>query len=59
MLYDIVVTVKVGPAEKEFFVHKGLISHRSEYFRGAFNGNFKEEFEPMVVLKDEDVKVSK
>jgi hypothetical protein len=43
--------VKVGQSEK--IVHKGLICHYSEYFRGAFEGGFKES-EGLVTLGDED-----
>lgn len=51
-LYDTIATVKVGPAAKEFHVHKGLICHYSQFFRGAFKGGFKES-EGVVTLADE------
>lgn len=38
----VIVDVGRGPALKEFHVHKGLLCHYSEYFRGALKGGFQE-----------------
>lgn len=50
------VIVKVGPLEKEFHIHKGLICHYSEYFRDAFKAGFQES-EGMVKLNQDEVDV--
>ncbi|TID26889.1 50s ribosomal protein l17 [Venturia nashicola] len=55
-LYDTMVIVKVGPSEKEFHIHKGLICHYSEFFRGAFKGGFQEN-EGAVTLDEDRVDV--
>ncbi|KAL8852197.1 MAG: hypothetical protein Q9221_002907 [Calogaya cf. arnoldii] len=49
-----VVTVLVGPDETPFHIHKGLLCSKSEYFRAAFEGSFKEAKEGKIHLKDEE-----
>lgn len=56
-LYDRVVTVLVGPEQKIFHVHRGLICHYSTYFRGAWKGEFREAHEEVVKLENDEVKV--
>lgn len=52
------MTVKVGPEEKQFYVHKTLLTHHSEYFRKALQpGRFKEGQEGIVCLEDVDASV--
>ncbi|KAL8693323.1 MAG: hypothetical protein Q9218_001842 [Villophora microphyllina] len=53
-LTDEVVTILVGSDEKPFYVHKALLCSRSEFFRAAFGGLFKEATEKQVRLPDED-----
>ena len=36
------VTVLVGPEKRRFDLHKGLITSRSDFFKAAFMGKFKE-----------------
>ncbi|KAF2435921.1 hypothetical protein EJ08DRAFT_692493 [Tothia fuscella] len=52
-LFDELVTIEVSPEKKLFQIHKGLICHHSEYFRGAFKGGFKESESKLVTLKEE------
>ncbi|KAL8881014.1 MAG: hypothetical protein Q9198_001696 [Flavoplaca austrocitrina] len=56
-LADEVVTILVGPEETPFRIHKGLLCCKSEYFRAAFEGSFKESTEKSVHLRDDDPKV--
>ena len=45
----------VGPEESLFTVHKSLLCHYSDFFRGAFlNDVFEEAKEGVVRLKEED-----
>ncbi|KAK5114023.1 hypothetical protein LTR85_010329 [Meristemomyces frigidus] len=53
---DSTVTVVVGFEQVRFTVHKGLICRYGDFFRGAFEGNFKEGEEQEVELKQESVK---
>ncbi|KAL9024693.1 MAG: hypothetical protein Q9180_007835 [Flavoplaca navasiana] len=53
-LVDEVVTILVGPEETPFRIHKGLLCSKSEYFRAAFEGSFKETTEKSVHLRDDD-----
>ncbi|CAD0056030.1 unnamed protein product [Aureobasidium pullulans] len=46
--------IVVGPEEREFLIHKGLLCHYSEYFRGALSGSFKEGLEGAVPMPQED-----
>jgi hypothetical protein len=43
--------------EEGFLIHKDIIIFYSEYFRGAFNGNFSEAVERKISLADERVDV--
>ncbi|KAI4268111.1 MAG: hypothetical protein LQ337_008031 [Flavoplaca oasis] len=56
-LADVVVTVLVGPEETAFRIHKGLLCSKSEYFRAAFEGSFRESTEKKIQLRDEDSKI--
>lgn len=51
------VTVLVGPEETAFRIHKGLLCSKSEYFRAAFEGSFRESTEKKIQLRDEDSKI--
>ncbi|KAL8890625.1 MAG: hypothetical protein Q9215_002271 [Flavoplaca cf. flavocitrina] len=53
-LADEVVTILVGPEKTPFRIHKGLLCSKSEYFRAALEGFFKESTEKSVHLRDED-----
>lgn len=44
----------VGPEEKSFFAHEGIITHHSAFFRAACSGNFKESKERVVRLSTAD-----
>ncbi|KAF2642245.1 hypothetical protein P280DRAFT_260688 [Massarina eburnea CBS 473.64] len=49
-----IVTVKVGPDQhqQDFQIHKALLTHHSEYFRAALQGEWKEAEDRVVVLDD-------
>ncbi|KAI5206363.1 hypothetical protein E4T39_02519 [Aureobasidium subglaciale] len=49
------VTVEVGAENKGFTIHKNLLCFYSDYFRGAFNGNFKEANEKKMSLPDDNL----
>lgn len=51
------MSVKVGPSQKEYQVHKGLLCYHSEYFRGAFEGGFQESKDGVANLETENVVV--
>ncbi|KAL8759125.1 MAG: hypothetical protein Q9199_001007 [Rusavskia elegans] len=53
-LTDEVVTVLVGLEETPFHIHKGLLCSKSEYFRAAFEGSFKEATEKKIHLEEDD-----
>ncbi|KAF2635856.1 hypothetical protein P280DRAFT_522630 [Massarina eburnea CBS 473.64] len=48
------VNIIVGAEKKRFLIHKDIICHHSEYFRVAFNGEWKEADDKDVVLEDVD-----
>jgi len=48
------VKVFVGPERKLFNLHEDLLCNRSEYFRSAFKGSFKEGSEKEIDLEEED-----
>lgn len=52
-LYDSLVVVLVGPESQRFDLHKGLICARSDFFRAALNGHFKEA-EGKIELPEQD-----
>jgi len=52
--YGPVITVRVGAKLKEFRVHKGLLCHRSLYFKNAFNGKWAESDKNSTDLPDDD-----
>lgn len=47
-------TIIVGEDKKVFAVHETLLTHFSEFFRAALNGNFKEAMDKRITLEDED-----
>jgi BTB/POZ domain len=49
-----VVTIKVGPQEIPFIIHKSIICSASPFFRRALEGQFKEGEESVVSLPEED-----
>jgi hypothetical protein len=53
-----IVAISIGPEKKLFRVHKDLICHHSEYFRTAYNGQWKES-ESGVALEDVETEVFK
>ncbi|KAL9121217.1 MAG: hypothetical protein Q9187_002226 [Circinaria calcarea] len=57
--FDNIVIVLIGREKVKFELHKGLLMYYSEYFRGAFNGSFKEAEENTVHLPEEKVEVFK
>lgn len=46
------IIVTVGTEEKRYTLHKKLLLHHSEYFRGALSGNFRETDNGVVPLDD-------
>lgn len=44
----------MGPELQRFGLHRGLLCHRSAYFKAALNGNFELAEDGVVVLDDED-----
>jgi hypothetical protein len=46
------VIVRVGAEAKKYTLHKRLLAHHSEYFRGALSGNFRETDDGVVLLDD-------
>ncbi|KAH9215359.1 hypothetical protein DL95DRAFT_408542 [Leptodontidium sp. 2 PMI_412] len=51
---DEIVTIHVGPKQKNFTVHKKLLCDRSEFFSKAFNGEFKEATDGVMYLPEDD-----
>lgn len=51
------VQVEVGPEERKFTLHKGLLCAFSSYFKAALEGGFKEAEEQVIRLPEDDVKV--
>ncbi|KAJ4378225.1 hypothetical protein N0V86_005925 [Didymella sp. IMI 355093] len=49
-----VVTVEVGPERVKHFIHKALLEEKSEYFKKALNGPWKEAEDKVVFLDDVD-----
>ncbi|CAD0088398.1 unnamed protein product, partial [Aureobasidium mustum] len=49
-----IVTVEVGPQKQAFSIHKDLLCFYSDYFRGAFDGSFKEAVDGKIWLEKED-----
>ncbi|KAG9954075.1 hypothetical protein KCU85_g605, partial [Aureobasidium melanogenum] len=49
-----IVTVEVGPQKQAFSIHKDLLCFYSDYFRGAFEGSFKEAVDGKIWLEKED-----
>lgn len=47
-----IVTVKVGPEETPFNVHKDLLTSCSPYFKAAFEGRFREASDKTIALPD-------
>ena len=46
--------VIVGTERKKYTLHERLLTHHSQYFRGALSGNFKESDDRVVTLEDAD-----
>lgn len=53
-LFETIVTVLVGPDEKSYSLHKGLLCKHSSYFRAALTGSFVEATTQTVRLDEED-----
>ncbi|KAL8906876.1 MAG: hypothetical protein Q9171_006091 [Xanthocarpia ochracea] len=53
-LVDEIVTIKLEPSNKIFYIHKGLLCHHSSVFRAMMEHDWKEKQEGIVTLKDED-----
>ncbi|KAL8859473.1 MAG: hypothetical protein Q9178_004151 [Gyalolechia marmorata] len=53
-LVDEIVTIKLEPSNKTFYIHKGLLCHHSSVFRTMMEHDWKEKQEGIVTLKDED-----
>ncbi|KAF2499043.1 hypothetical protein BU16DRAFT_523639 [Lophium mytilinum] len=52
---QVTVTLIIGPDATPFDIHRELLCKRSEFFRGAFKGGFKEAGERSMVLEDVSV----
>lgn len=50
--YRGMASVVVGPARREFVVHKDLLIFYSDYFRAAFDGSFSESITSKIELLD-------
>ncbi len=55
--FDDIITIKVGPAAKEFKLHEGLLCDASSYFTAALRGKFIESHDRCVVLPEDDANV--
>ncbi|THW92588.1 hypothetical protein D6D15_03075 [Aureobasidium pullulans] len=55
--FQTIVTIEVGVEKKAFMVHKDLLAFYSDYFRGAFNGSFKEAADSKLSLPDDCIGV--
>ncbi|KAI4616875.1 hypothetical protein J4E83_006457 [Alternaria metachromatica] len=53
-----VVAIAIGPSKTIFRIHESLLCSKSEYFRTAYNGRWKDSTDG-VVLEDVDVGVFK
>ena len=51
------VTIKVGPEEREFHVHKLFLIEASTFFQSAFEGNFREATENEIKMPEESAEV--
>lgn len=51
------VKIYVGPKRKRWVVHKDVICERSDYFRKAFTGSWKEAEKSRIYLHEDDPKV--
>ncbi|KAI4170849.1 MAG: hypothetical protein LQ346_008815 [Caloplaca aetnensis] len=49
-----IVTIFIGPEKKAFPIHKALLSAKSTFFRGAFEGDFKEATDKSLTLAEDD-----
>ncbi len=49
-----IVTIFVGPEKKAFPIHRALLSSKSTFFRGAFEGGFKEATDRTLTLAEKD-----
>ncbi|KAF2804175.1 uncharacterized protein BDZ99DRAFT_467547 [Mytilinidion resinicola] len=52
---QVTVTLIIGPDATPFDIHRELLCKRSEFFRGAFKGGFREAGERSMVLDDVSV----
>jgi BTB/POZ domain len=48
------VTIYVGPKQKEFYVHKALLCKSADFFKGAFRPEFKEGQEGVMYMPDDE-----
>ncbi|THY29894.1 hypothetical protein D6D01_03442 [Aureobasidium pullulans] len=55
--FQTIVTIEVGAEKKAFMVHKDLLAFYSDYFRGAFDGSFKEATDRKLSLPDDCIGV--
>jgi len=52
MVVSDTILVRVGEEKKDYALHKRLLVHHSEYFRGALSGNFRETSVGVILLND-------
>lgn len=52
--FETIVFVDVGPDQIRYGIHKGLLCSRSDFFRAALTGKFRETEDQVVTLDDED-----
>ncbi|EAT87519.1 hypothetical protein HBI56_122580 [Parastagonospora nodorum] len=52
MVVSDTIIVRVGDERKDYTLHKRLLIHHSEYFRGALSGNFRETNDGVITLED-------
>ncbi|KAK4565681.1 hypothetical protein LTR86_003529 [Recurvomyces mirabilis] len=53
--YEDIFTVLIGDDERAFAVHSSVVSKKSEFFRAACNGKFKEAKEKTIRLPEADI----
>ena len=51
------VTIKIGPEAVPIQVHKELICHHADFFKGAFDGGFAEAEKGEIWLEEEDERI--
>ncbi|MCJ1403139.1 hypothetical protein MMC11_006362 [Xylographa trunciseda] len=56
-LYDSIVTIVVGPKERSYIIHKGILCKHATYFEAALSEGFLESKTMIIHLDEEDPKI--